>query len=120
MHALVDVDLEPARGRFTAIIGPSGSGESTLMRVLAGLDRPTAGTVHLDGVEITRPKEKEPTRLRREKLGFVFQSFSLLPTLTAYENIYEVIDGLESGMKGSQRCCTGPRDRASSASCAPR
>jgi putative ABC transport system ATP-binding protein len=87
VRALADVDLELARGRFTAIMGPSGSGKSTLMHILAGLDRPTAGSVHLDGVEITRLKEKDLTRLRREKIGFIFQSFNLLPTLTAYENI---------------------------------
>ena len=87
VRALADVDLELGRGRFTAIMGPSGSGKSTLMHILAGLDRPTAGSVHLDGVEITRLKEKDLTRLRREKIGFIFQSFNLLPTLTAYENI---------------------------------
>ncbi|HSL96754.1 MAG TPA: ABC transporter ATP-binding protein [Thermoleophilia bacterium] len=87
VRALADVDLELARGRFTAIMGPSGSGKSTLMHILAGLDRPTAGSVHLDGVEITRLKEKDLTRLRREKIGFIFQSFNLLPTLTALENI---------------------------------
>jgi len=87
VRALADVDLELARGRFTAIMGPSGSGKSTLMHILAGLDRPQSGSVHLDGVEITRLKEKDLTRLRREKIGFIFQSFNLLPTLTAIENI---------------------------------
>jgi putative ABC transport system ATP-binding protein len=87
VQALSNVDIELARGRFTAIMGPSGSGKSTLMHILAGLDQPTAGCVHIDGIDITGLKEKALTRLRREKIGFIFQSFNLLPTLTAYENI---------------------------------
>jgi putative ABC transport system ATP-binding protein len=87
VQALANVDIELARGHFTAIMGPSGSGKSTLMHILAGLDRPTAGSVNVDGVEITRLRDKDLTRLRREKIGFIFQSFNLLPTLTAYENI---------------------------------
>jgi putative ABC transport system ATP-binding protein len=87
VHALRGVDLDLGRGRFTAIMGPSGSGKSTLMHILAGLDQPSDGSVRIDGVEITRLKEKELTRLRREKIGFIFQSFNLLPTLSAYENI---------------------------------
>jgi putative ABC transport system ATP-binding protein len=101
VRALADVDLELARGRFTAIMGPSGSGKSTLMHILAGLDRPTSGSVHLDGVEITRLKEKDLTRLRREKIGFIFQSFNLLPTLTAYENI--VLPLTIAGRKADER-----------------
>ncbi len=75
------------RGRFTAIMGPSGSGKSTLMHILAGLDPPTSGTVTLDGEEITGLDDGELTRLRRDKLGFVFQFFNLLPVLTAEENL---------------------------------
>ena len=87
VHALRDVDIDIAEGRLTAIMGPSGSGKSTLMHVLAGLDQPTGGRVSIDGVEITRLKEKELTQLRRDKIGFIFQSFNLLATLTADENI---------------------------------
>ena len=81
----VDLDLEP--GKFVAIMGPSGSGKSTLMHILAGLDRPTAGEVWIDGTPITHLNDKSLTLLRREKIGFVFQFFNLLPMLTAEENI---------------------------------
>jgi len=87
VHALRDVDIDIPQGELTAIMGPSGSGKSTLMHLLAGLDRPTAGRIQIDGVEITRLKEKRLTRLRRDKIGFIFQSFNLLSMLTADENI---------------------------------
>jgi putative ABC transport system ATP-binding protein len=87
VDALVDVSTAFDRGRFTAIMGPSGSGKSTLMHILAGLDKPTAGTVVLDGQEITSLDDAELTELRRDKLGFVFQFFNLLPVLTAEENL---------------------------------
>jgi putative ABC transport system ATP-binding protein len=87
VDALLDVSTGFDRGRFTAIMGPSGSGKSTLMHILAGLDRPTAGTVVLDGQEITSLDDAELTKLRRDKLGFVFQFFNLLPVLTAEENL---------------------------------
>ncbi|HEX4464115.1 MAG TPA: ABC transporter ATP-binding protein [Solirubrobacterales bacterium] len=87
VDALVGVSTAFERGRFTAIMGPSGSGKSTLMHILAGLDKPTAGTVLLDGQEITGLDDGELTKLRREKLGFVFQFFNLLPVLTAEENL---------------------------------
>jgi putative ABC transport system ATP-binding protein len=87
VDALVDVSTGFERGRFTAIMGPSGSGKSTLMHILAGLDKPTSGTVVLDGREITSLGDGELTELRREKLGFVFQFFNLLPVLTAEENL---------------------------------
>ena len=87
VDALVDVTTGFERGRFTAIMGPSGSGKSTLMHILAGLDRPTAGTIVLDGEEITGLDDAELTRLRRDKLGFIFQFFNLLPVLTAEENL---------------------------------
>jgi putative ABC transport system ATP-binding protein len=87
VDALVDVSTGFERERFTAIMGPSGSGKSTLMHILAGLDRPTSGTVSLDGEEITSLDDGELTRLRRDKLGFVFQFFNLLPVLTAEENL---------------------------------
>ncbi len=81
----VSVDLD--RGRFTAIMGPSGSGKSTLLHVLAGLDRPTSGEVYLGDTEITSLRDKRLMMLRRDRIGFIFQSFNLLPTLTAAENI---------------------------------
>jgi putative ABC transport system ATP-binding protein len=87
VDALAGVSTGFERDRFTAIMGPSGSGKSTLMHILAGLDRPTAGTVELDGVEITALDDGELTKLRRDKLGFVFQFFNLLPVLTAEENM---------------------------------
>ena len=77
--------LEP--GGFLAIVGPSGSGKTTLLGLLAGLDRPTTGTVHLDGHDLGQMSEDARARLRGEKVGFVFQSFQLIPTLTARENI---------------------------------
>ncbi|MBA2239844.1 MAG: ABC transporter ATP-binding protein [Solirubrobacterales bacterium] len=87
VRALDDVSVDLPKGRFTAIMGPSGSGKSTLMHVLAGLDRPTAGTITIDGTELGPLNDAELTRLRRDKLGFVFQFFNLLPVLTAEENI---------------------------------
>jgi putative ABC transport system ATP-binding protein len=87
VDALVDVSTGFERGRFTAIMGPSGSGKSTLMHILAGLDTPTAGTVTLDGEQITGLDDAALTKLRRDKLGFVFQFFNLLPVLTAEENL---------------------------------
>jgi putative ABC transport system ATP-binding protein len=87
VDALAGVSTGFERGRFSAIMGPSGSGKSTLMHILAGLDRPTAGTVTLDGDEITGLDDGELTRLRRDKLGFVFQFFNLIPVLTAEENV---------------------------------
>jgi putative ABC transport system ATP-binding protein len=87
VHALRGVSLDIERGKLTAIMGPSGSGKSTLMHILAGLDRPTSGTVAIDGVEITTLNDYELTMHRRERIGFVFQFFNLLPMLTAEENI---------------------------------
>ena len=87
VDALTDVSVDFERDRFTAIMGPSGSGKSTLMHILAGLDRPTSGTVVVDGTEITELDDAELTRLRRDKLGFIFQFFNRLPVLTAEENL---------------------------------
>ena len=75
------------RGQFVAIVGPSGSGKSTLLGLLAGLDAPTSGSVWIDGVDITRLDEDGLAKLRGEKIGFVFQFFHLIPSLTAYENV---------------------------------
>jgi putative ABC transport system ATP-binding protein len=85
--ALDSVDVDIARGRFTAVMGPSGSGKSTLMHCLAGLDTVSAGQVWLGDTEITGLKDRELTRLRRDRIGFMFQSFNLIPTLNAAENI---------------------------------
>jgi putative ABC transport system ATP-binding protein len=87
VDALDGVTTAFERDRFTAIMGPSGSGKSTLMHILAGLDKPTSGTVELDGVDLTKLDDGELTQLRRDKLGFVFQFFNLLPVLTAEENL---------------------------------
>jgi putative ABC transport system ATP-binding protein len=81
------IDLEIPSGQFAAIMGPSGSGKSTLLGLLAGLDSPTAGQVLLDGEDITRLSEDEMALLRGRKIGFVFQSYHLIPTLTAEENV---------------------------------
>ncbi len=87
VEALRGVDLDVPRGQFLAIMGPSGSGKSTLMHILAGLDRPTAGTCLIDDAEITALNDRDLTLLRRDKVGFIFQFFNLLPMLTAAENI---------------------------------
>jgi putative ABC transport system ATP-binding protein len=90
--ALDDVTVDFDRGRYTAIMGPSGSGKSTLMHCVAGLDSLTSGHVFIDDVELGSLSDKELTVLRRERIGFVFQAFNLLPTLTAGENITLPID----------------------------
>jgi putative ABC transport system ATP-binding protein len=87
VDALRGVSLEIEEGCPTAIMGPSGSGKSTVMHILAGLDKPTEGTVSIAGLEITAMNDRELTRLRREHIGFVFQFFNLLPMLTAEENV---------------------------------
>jgi putative ABC transport system ATP-binding protein len=87
VDALRGVSLEIPRGHLTAIMGPSGSGKSTLMHILAGLDRPTSGTVEIDGIDLTSLGDTKLTKLRRQHIGFVFQFFNLLPMLTAEENL---------------------------------
>src|SRR3954449_2969280 len=87
VHALAGVTLSFPVGQFTAIMGPSGSGKSTLMHLLAGLDSPTSGSVVIDGQELAGLDDKGLTQLRRDRLGFVFQAFNLVPVLTAEENI---------------------------------
>jgi putative ABC transport system ATP-binding protein len=84
---LKGIDLEIPRGQFAAIMGPSGSGKSTLLGLLAGLDSPTSGQVILDGEDITRLSEDRMAQVRGRKIGFVFQSYHLIPTLTAEENV---------------------------------
>ncbi|MEW1692957.1 ABC transporter ATP-binding protein [Streptomyces sp. NPDC091265] len=87
VHALTGVDLALPRGTFTAVMGPSGSGKSTFLQCAAGLDRPSAGSVRLGGTEITGMSENQLTELRRSRLGFVFQAFNLLPSLTVEQNV---------------------------------
>ncbi|MFI1400042.1 ABC transporter ATP-binding protein [Streptomyces sp. NPDC020681] len=87
VHALRGIDIALARGSFTAVMGPSGSGKSTFLQCAAGLDRPTSGSVRLGGTEITGMNENKLTVLRRTRLGFVFQSFNLLPSLTVEQNV---------------------------------
>src|SRR5579875_1157036 len=92
VEALAGVDVDVERGRFTAVMGPSGSGKSTLMHCMAGLDRPTAGQCRIGGVDIGSLDDAKLTRLRRDRIGFIFQSFNLIPTLTAAENITLPLD----------------------------
>jgi putative ABC transport system ATP-binding protein len=87
VDALRGVSVDVNKGKLTAVMGPSGSGKSTLMHILAGLDKPTSGSVTVGGTEITNLKDSELTKLRRDHIGFVFQFFNLLPMLTAEENI---------------------------------
>ena len=87
VDALRGVSLSIPRGHLTAVMGPSGSGKSTLMHILAGLDKPSSGSVEIDGIELTTLKDNDLTRLRRKHIGFVFQFFNLLPMLTAEENV---------------------------------
>ncbi|MGB7760441.1 MAG: ABC transporter ATP-binding protein [Bryobacteraceae bacterium] len=85
--ALEDINLEVARGEMVSIIGPSGSGKSTLLNLVGGLDQPTSGEVQIDGQSIARLTDDELTRLRRDKIGFIFQFFNLMPSLTCLENV---------------------------------
>ena len=87
IEALRGVSLEVPRGQFVALVGPSGSGKSTFLNLVGGLDRPTGGELWVDGVELSASKEKALTEHRRTRVGFVFQSFNLLPRLTAVENV---------------------------------
>src|SRR5436305_15315290 len=85
--ALRGVDLDVARGQFLSIIGPSGSGKSTLFHIIGGLTPPTSGTIHIDGQDLLDMSEADRTNLRKRSVGFVFQKYNLLPTLTARDNI---------------------------------
>jgi len=87
VHALHDVSMTVESGEFIGIVGPSGSGKSTLMGLIGGLDSPTTGTIAIGGTDITHLNERELTRIRNAQIGFVFQSFNLIPTLTALENV---------------------------------
>ncbi len=87
VQALRGVDIKVEKGSLLSIIGPSGSGKTTLLNLIGGLDRPTSGLVLLDGIELTKLPEKELYKIRRNKIGFIFQHFYLIPTLTALENV---------------------------------
>ncbi|NJD77880.1 MAG: ABC transporter ATP-binding protein [Candidatus Methanoperedens sp.] len=87
VHALTDVSFDVKKGEFISIVGPSGSGKSTLLSMMGLLDKPTSGSVFIDGMEVTKAKEGDAPKIRREKIGFVFQRFNLIPTLTALENV---------------------------------
>jgi len=101
VQALCEVDLTIDDGASLVIQGPTGGGKSTLLQMLGGLDRPSSGTVELDGVDLSRLPEATLTRVRAEKIGFVFQTFNLIPTLTAQENVETAL--VPSRIPGEQR-----------------
>lgn len=103
VEILKGIDLEVPRGQFAAVMGPSGSGKSTLLGLLAGLDTPTSGTIFLDGQEITGLGEDELALVRGRKIGFVFQSYHLIPTLTAEENVLLPAELAGNGIHGGKR-----------------
>ena len=87
VHALRGIDMDIYQGEIVGIVGPSGSGKSTLLGLMGGLDKPTRGTIEIDGTNISRMNEDQLTEIRNEKIGFIFQFFNLVPTLTALENV---------------------------------
>jgi putative ABC transport system ATP-binding protein len=116
VEILKGIDLQISKGEAIVIAGPSGSGKSTLLGLIAGLDSPTSGRVQLDGIEITSMTEDELALLRARKLGFVFQSYNLIPTLTAEENVVLPLELLGSGEGAMPRArellaAVGLRDR---------
>jgi putative ABC transport system ATP-binding protein len=103
VQALRGISLEVKRGEMLGVIGPSGSGKSTLLGLIGGLDSPTSGHVYIDGEDITDMNERQLTQIRNEKIGFVFQSFNLIPTLTALENVALPIQFSRNARKPHQR-----------------
>ncbi len=101
VRALDGLDMQVERGEFMAIMGRSGSGKSTLLNMLGCLDRPTSGQVIIDGIDVAKARKSELPKIRREKIGFVFQHFNLLPTLTALENV--MLPLKYAGVNGGQR-----------------
>jgi putative ABC transport system ATP-binding protein len=104
VHALHGVDITLTRGEFVALVGPSGSGKSTLLNMIGGLDRPTSGEVWINGVDLGATDERTLTRHRRQHVGFVFQTFNLLPRLTAEENV--ALPLMFSGVPRRERLAT--------------
>jgi putative ABC transport system ATP-binding protein len=102
VRILADITFAVPAKQTVAIVGPSGSGKSTLLGLMAGLDRPTSGSIELDGTEITILSESRMARLRREKVGYIFQSFHLIPTLTALENVAVPLE-LSGDLQGERR-----------------
>jgi putative ABC transport system ATP-binding protein len=102
VHALRGLTLAVAAGEFTAICGPSGSGKTTLLNMIGALDRPSAGTIHLEGRDLGAMSQRERSHLRRDRIGFVFQAYNLMPVLTAYENA-EMVLALQGVDPGERR-----------------
>jgi putative ABC transport system ATP-binding protein len=102
VHALQGIDLDLAEGEFVVILGPSGSGKSTLLNILGGLDSPTSGEVHFRDHDLVRASDRELTRYRREHVGFVFQFYNLIPSLTARENVSLVTEIAERPMEPAE------------------
>jgi putative ABC transport system ATP-binding protein len=102
VHALQDVNLVINRGEFIVLLGPSGSGKSTLLNILGGLDRPSSGKAHFAGHDLTEANEAELTRYRREHVGFVFQFYNLIPSLTVRENVELVTDISDNPMPAEE------------------
>jgi len=111
VHAVNGIDLNFAKGEFTAIVGPSGCGKTTLLNMIGGLDKPTEGTITIDGTDITTFSVSQLTDLRLWNIGFVFQAYNLIPVLTALENV-EFIMQLPRGRRrrswSAQRSCSKP------------
>ena len=112
VEAVRGVSLRVMAGEFIALMGPSGSGKSTLLQLLGGLDRPTSGEVLLDGEPIGRLSDDEATRLRRERTGFVFQSFNLVPLLNVVENVGPAVHDRRPGSRARARSPTGCATRS--------
>ncbi len=106
VRAVNGIDLEIEKGEFVAIVGPSGSGKSTLLNLIGGLDTPTTGHVYIDGVDTQGLDDKQLTRIRREKVGFVFQDFNLLPVLNALENVMLPLRYLKVGTREREKRAT--------------
>src|SRR5512144_2767727 len=104
--ALEGLDLEIGKGEMVSLVGPSGSGKSTLLNLIGGLDRPTSGEIRIDGQPVATLSDDDLTRLRRDKIGFIFQFFNLLPSLTCVENV-----ALPLHLKGMRRSETEKRAR---------
>ena len=111
VDALRGVSLALHEGDFVAVMGPSGSGKSTLMHIMAGLDKPTSGSTSIDGIALEGLRERELTKLRRDRVGFVFQAYNLLPTLSAAENVRVRVSPASEGA-GRCRPSLVPQDRS--------